>query len=180
MDDTKEIRDLIDTFVYHVGEKNLEETVNLFKKDHFGMGSGENETHATFEQLKKHWEISFTLDEIHIENLRIYNLKVIGNVAWCFFNFDSTWVKNEEVVYKGKLRFSLVCERDDDKWLISQLHASVPQIGVDETTGMPTRTAIKNKIDELINEFELYSDHDTERKAIREYLEKAKEIAVNL
>jgi hypothetical protein len=89
-------------------------------------------------------------------------------------------VKNEEVVYKGKLRFSLVCERDDDKWLISQLHASVPQIGVDETTGMPTRTAIKNKIDELINEFELYSDHDTERKAIREYLEKAKEIAVNL
>lgn len=182
MGSTEEIRDLIDKFVSHMVAMNQEEMVNLFKKDHYGMGTGEDETHSTFEQLIKHWEISFALDELHMENLLLQNLKVIGNVAWCFFNGDSKWVKNEEVVYEGKLRFSMVCEREDDVWLISQVHASVPQIGVDEITKMPTREAINNKIDELINEFELHPNYDikVKGKAIREYLEKAREIAANL
>ena len=122
---------------------------------------------------------TFFTHELHIKNLKIIELKVVGNIAWTLFICDLKAIQNDPFwIYDGNFRISFVCEKDKGKWLISQHHISVHQIGTENIKGIPTKESIKKNIEELIREFELYSEIDTsiDMKALKQYLLKAKDI----
>ncbi|MHA2249456.1 MAG: nuclear transport factor 2 family protein [Candidatus Kariarchaeaceae archaeon] len=178
MKDKEEIRNLIDNFLKNLQDKNLDKTLNLFKNDAIGIGTGGREIVTTYEDHIEHFELTYEMDEIYIKNLRIIELKVVGDIAWTLFTCDLKVIHKDLKMYDGNFRISFVCEKDKSNWLISQHHISVPQVGTDDIKGMPTKENIKNNIEELIRAFELYSNIDAsiDKKALKQYLQKAKDI----
>ncbi|MHA2252284.1 MAG: nuclear transport factor 2 family protein [Candidatus Kariarchaeaceae archaeon] len=178
MDDQEELLKLIDDIITYQTERDLDSFIKLYKTDSFLLGTGRIEVFSTLDQIRNAWKLTFDVDEIIIDKYEIKNLKHVNDVAWTTIIFDLTGsMDGVRFEYKSS-RISMVFEKVNNQWLISQWHASFPQIGADESVGnWPTISKIQIAINELIDVLGLDHVLTDEKKAIMAYLIKAKSIA---
>ncbi|MHA2402956.1 MAG: nuclear transport factor 2 family protein [Candidatus Kariarchaeaceae archaeon] len=124
--------------------------------------------------------LTFDVEKVSINNFEIKNLKIAGDVAWAIVVGDIALIDKGMRFDFERSRVSMVFEKVNGKWFISQWHTSVPQIGTEDKIGYPTVSDIQSKIASLIEELGINPNLGEVREEIEKYLAKAKSIVESL
>lgn len=158
----------------YMENKDLNAVLRYFKKDSLHIGTGKNEIGVDEQKTKEIWESSLDNDGIEIRNIEIIQLEIRGDVAWSLFLCDMVVMGEGIKYYFENVRRSIVFEKENGNWMISQWHASNYLIGTEEGIGWPSMLKIKNDINNLIEKLGLNPDPSTKWIELKEYLIQAR------
>ncbi|MHA2502457.1 MAG: YybH family protein [Candidatus Kariarchaeaceae archaeon] len=170
-------RDIIDRFFTAVEQKDIG-IVSLYAEDAFTFGTGKVEITNTVDENRKLWEATFVVEEMKFSNINILHLRILETHALLSLNFDLKVVDNGMTQLFEGGRITMVFEKREDSWLISQFHNSVPQLGTQESIGWPTISQIQQQIDDMISNLGLNPNLGSKKVQIMKYLEKARAMMI--
>ena len=179
MDEVQKIIDIANNqFQNYISQNEtlLKENFQYYSVHFKGIGTGENEIFNTLDDLMKAYLSTSQTILMELMHKEIIQAEIKGNVGWDIMIFIIKQIDQDLEIVR-KVRFSGVLIKENGNWKYSQTHWSTPEIGLEAGQGKPTMKGLRKKINELLNEFSLVTSLDSKRVELREYLEKAKEIA---
>ncbi|MHA2054963.1 MAG: nuclear transport factor 2 family protein [Candidatus Hodarchaeales archaeon] len=179
MHEVQEIIDIVNNqFQNYISqnETSLKENSQYYSVHHKGIGTGENEIFNTLDELMKAYLSTTQTVVMELMDKEIIQVEVKGNVGWVIMLLKIKQMDQGLEIVR-KVRFSGVLIKENGNWKYSQTHWSTPEIGLEAGQGKPTMKGLRKKINELLHEFSFVTSLDSKRAELREYLEKAKEIA---
>ncbi|MHA1992751.1 MAG: nuclear transport factor 2 family protein [Candidatus Hodarchaeales archaeon] len=132
MNEEDVLRDLINKIISYIVNKDLDSILRFIKDDSCLLGTGKNEISQTPEirrAMLSLWGITFQ-DEFNMSNVEIIQLEVRNDVAWAVLISDWSY-SHEGIQYEiEKARISIVFEKENNQWLVSQ----------------PSKSSLKSKV----------------------------------
>ena len=122
---TREVLDVLDTYVRNYNDKNTEKLLSLFSKDISGFGTGDGEVITSFSGLRDQLKQDFGPSNALRVTIRVLSIGGVMPAAWitATFTFEGT-LAGKPVNIDG--RVTAVLANRGGRWLFEQLHFSLP------------------------------------------------------
>jgi len=135
-----EVMAVINQFIESFQKQDLDGNLALYASDDdvVTIGTGADEKCVGLAEIKAEGERAFAQSEMRSIQLSWYSVSAAGAVAWVASEgIIQAKVGGQEISFPIRLTF--VLERRGERWLIVQLHGSLPAAGQNKGESWPTR-----------------------------------------
>ena len=134
-----EVMAVIKQFVESFTKKDLESNLALYAPDAdvVLIGTGVDEKRVGLIEIEAEERRAFAQSDEHSIHLDWYSVSAAGSVAWLASNGSiQARIGGQEISFPVRLTF--VLENREGRWLIMQVHGSLPAVGQKEGDSWPT------------------------------------------